>query len=337
MAEEAATKQENKFSDQLFIDVFCPKKLNSFVLPERIRKRFEGGMYGNILLGGSSGLGKSSLLRVMLDVSGIPYLYINASESGGIDTLRGEIDKFCTEVQLVIRDGASTASTIKYVYFDEIDGASKTFFDALKGFMDTYKNTRFCATTNHYNKIPAATQSRFEYIDFDFIGSEEEQFVLANYKARIKAIITKSLESTIDDNAFDRLINRNFPDFRGVLQDLERLYRSNVRHITLEEFNTKSYQFKDLFDLIITGGKPEDHYKKIMGKYSSTAYDVMDALHKDFIDYLEQNHPTLAKTIPYLIYTIWEHQKSLPDVIDPAIAVESCAFKMMGLIQNAKK
>ncbi len=337
MENQSAVKTD-KFGNRLFIDVFCPTKLANFVLPARIKKRFADGVHGHLLLGGNPGLGKSSLLRILLDANNIPYYYINASESGGIDTLRGEIEAFCTQVQLVLADGNQKASDVKYVYFDEIDGASQSFFNALKGFMDIYsKNVRFAATTNHYNKIPPAIKSRFEYVTFDFMNSSEEQEVLTSYKARVKAIITKSLEMTIDDNAFEALINKNFPDFRGVLQDLERLYRSGIKKITLDEFTTKSYQFKDLFELIINSATPEENYKKIMGKYASNAHDVMDAFHHDFIGYIEQSHPTLIKAIPYLVHTIWEHQKSLPDVIDPAIAVESCSFKMIGIIQQAKK
>lgn len=330
------TPEEEKLhrilKERLFIDVFCPKELKNFVLPTRIKKRFENGISTNVICSGAPGEGKSSLLKML--TKDMATLYINTSEEGSIDVLRGKVDTFCSQVQ--IREDGSK-HPLKFVIFDEIDGASDKFFDALKGFMDVYsKTTRFGATTNYYNKIKSPIKSRFEHIDFDYQNQEERDQVFAGYKTRILSI-AKKVGLTFSDEAFDRLIKHNFPDFRGALQDLERFYHSGTTQIGLTEFNDKTYEYKDLFELILTGGKPEDIYKKVMGKYSAVASDVLDSLHKHFPIYIEENHNPLSRAIPYCIHTIWEHQNSLPNVVDPAIAVESCVYKLSGLIANARK
>ena len=327
-----------KFQNQLFIDVFNPNKLSGFGLPPRLNDRFSVKPDTNFICSGPRGRGKSSIIKFLLKLHNIPYRYINCGESGNIDTLRDEIDSFCTEIQLVDTPDGPKRSEIKYVFFDEIDGSSAKFFDGLKGAMDVNsKTTRFCATTNYYHKLPDPIKSRFEHINFEFQNDEEREVAYRSYSNRMKAIIMKSLESSIEEDVFQRMINMHFPDYRGILQELEKLYRMNIRNITNEIYFTKTVEHKDLFDLICTNTDPADLYKKIVGKYALSAIDVMDSLHKYFIPYVEQYHATALRAIPNIIVTIWEHQNSLPNVIDPAICLESCAFKLNQIILNAKK
>ena len=154
--------------NKLFTDVFSPKKLKDFVLPERISKQFENGINTHSLFYGTHGIGKSALAKILMKDH--PHLYINASEEGRIDVLRGEISNFCSDVQL---NEEGKKSDIKIVMLDEIDGVSQSFFDALKGFMDQFgEHVRFVATSNYINKVPTPIQSRFDCVNFNVESSK---------------------------------------------------------------------------------------------------------------------------------------------------------------------
>lgn len=324
----------NRIPDNtLFIDLFSPKSFDSFCLPKRVKEQLSNGLAGrNLMFSGEPGIGKSSIAKFLLKE--YSFKYINASESGNIDTLRGDTETFCTTVQLK----ENVNSDIKYVMFDEIDGASDKFFDALKGFMDSYSRigVRFIATTNYYHKLKAPIQSRFQHIDFDYVNENEKQEVYKFYRARIKAIITKSLEMNFDEEAENRLINSSFPDFRTALQTLESLYRSGIREVNAQTLVSKSSSYTDVFELIINGGGAEKIYSKVLGKYATNGSDILAALHKSFPSFIESSHKNLTIAIPKAIEIIWENQKSLPFVIDPALCAENCILQLSSLIQTVK-
>lgn len=318
---------------RLFIDQFAPKKLTDFVLPERIMKQFENGLYGHMLFSGNPGMGKSALAKLLANQHN--NRYFNISEEGRIDVLRSQITEYCTSVQL---NDDGKQGDFKVVILDEIEGASQSFFDALRGFMDLYgKRVRFIATTNYINKVPDPIRSRFECVDFGFQSSDEEKTIYNKYGGRIKAIMLKALKMEVDDDALKFLVDKNFPDFRGILQDLQRLYVSKVTKVTLEEVKTKSYEFKSLYDMIIDGGSPETIHKMLMGDYATKAADVLSSLDNNFVNYITDNKPSHHYMIPHVIVKVCHYQSILHHVIDPAISMKACIFELMNVAEKGRK
>lgn len=327
------SRRKKNMKKKLFTDVFSPQKLENFILPERISKQFKDGIGVHSLFYGTQGVGKSALAKILMRDH--PHLYINASEEGRIEVLRGEINNFCSEVQL---NNTGNKSSIKVVFLDEIDGVSLSFFDALKGFMDQYgENVRFIATSNYINKIPAPIQSRFDCINFNTESSQEEADLKMGYRNRLNGIITKPLKSTIEDVALDFIVDQNFPDFRGALQTLQRLHVSGLNKITLEDVKKRSYEFKTLYDLILDGGKPEDIHTILMGDYATKVIEVLSALDEGFINYIKLNRPNYHFMIPHICIEVAKYQGSLHTVIDLAITMKACVYRLMALAANSKK
>lgn len=310
---------------KLFVEQFNPKTLDQFILPPRVKAELSKGVFAHLLLYGSSGLGKSAVAKML--ASKYPNLYINASENGDINTLRSEIRTFCSEVQLNLDD---QQSDIKIVILDEIDGASKAVFDALKGFMDEFQaTTRFIATTNYPNKIDTHVASRFTLINFNTTSSEEENIVKTGYKNRINAIITQAMKATVDEEALKLIIEENFPDFRGGLQDLERLFRAGTTHITLEALRKKTYEYKEIYEMILTATEPEDVHKKLMGDYANKVTEVLTALDNGFVNYILLERRNFVGMIPTAQITVCDYQRSMHMVIDPALAMKACCYALM--------
>ncbi len=320
--------------NKLFTDVFSPKKLKDFVLPGRISEQFKDGISTHILLYGSHGIGKSSLAKILMKEH--PHLYINASEEGRIDVLRGEINNFCSDVQL---NEAGNKSDIKIVMLDEIDGVSQSFFDALKGFMDQFgEKVRFVATSNHINKVPTPIQSRFDCINFNVESSEEETELRKKYRNRLGSIITKVLKLKINVDAIEFMIDQNFPDFRGALQTIQRLHRSETKNITIEDVKKRSYEFKELYDMLLDGTvTPENLHSTLMGDYVTKVSEVLNALDEPFIQYIKLNKRDCYFMIPRIIIEVCKYQNMLHTVIDPSLAMKACCFSIAAYIHQAKK
>jgi len=318
---------------KLFVDVFAPKKLDEFVLPERIKDQFKNGLYTHTLFYGNPGMGKSALGRFL--GRDIPFYYINASSEGRIDVLREGVTDFCSNMQ-ISPDGNS--SDIKAVMFDEIDGVSDVFFNALKGFMDKYGSlTRFIATTNYIGKIHAPILSRFECIDFGFKNHEEEEFVRAGYERRMKSIIIKAMKSEITDDAFQYMIAQNFPDFRKSFQLLQRLYVSDIKDITIDHIKAKAFAFKELYEFIIKSTMDPIKMHEELSPYRSNINDVMNSLHEEFENYVISSYSELIKAMPRITVRLANYHHQLITARDPFLILKACVYEIMSIITDSKK
>lgn len=144
--------------DSLWIEKYRPKTLDEIVLPERTRQEFmkykETKEIPHIVLVSPPGQGKTSLAKIIVnDILDCVYLYINASDENGIDTVRSKITDFVRTKSI---DGK-----MKVVILDEADGLTQQGQDALRNLMEEYSsNVRFIVTGNRLYKLTAAIQSR---------------------------------------------------------------------------------------------------------------------------------------------------------------------------------
>jgi len=101
----------------LWVEKYRPKTIAETILPDRLKTYFQSlvnkGEMQNMLLVGGPGTGKTTVARAMCEELGNDYIVINASENGGIDTLRTTIRSFASSVSL--------NGKIKVVILDEAD------------------------------------------------------------------------------------------------------------------------------------------------------------------------------------------------------------------------
>jgi DNA polymerase III delta prime subunit len=144
-----------------WIEQYRPKTLNDLCVSDDIREKILefGKNIPNLLFIGNPGTGKTTLsLIIAKDILDCDYLYINASDENGIDTVRTKIMGFA---QTKSFDGG-----LKVVILDESDHLSKEAQAGLRNVMETYAGTtRFILTGNHRHKIIPALQSRCQSID----------------------------------------------------------------------------------------------------------------------------------------------------------------------------
>jgi replication factor C small subunit len=310
----------------LFTEKFRPKDLGQLIAPSRIKDELNKGLVQNLLLYGSAGTGKTSTLKIL--AKGYTTLYIDASSEGNIQTIKDRIGGFCSSMSLL--DGKEK---LKCVILDEMDGASDSFFKALRGVIEKYHNVaRFIASCNFIAKIPVPVQSRFNCISFDPIDKEEEDYVIDEYKIRVGKILTAA-KITFTPEILDKFIRNDFPDMRALMNKIQSFYLRGITELNAKNFNI-NYDFVDLFNMCLKGsGNPAENYKLIVSEYSAKIDDVLNALGNDFIEYLKSNVPAKIDKIPVIIITVAEHQAQRTLVIDPLITLLSCVFKIQTILQ----
>jgi DNA polymerase III delta prime subunit len=316
-------------SNRLLTEVLRPKKIDQLILPPRIRAILgDGTLKQNYLFYGGPGLGKTSAAKVLADV--YPHIYINCSDETGVETVRNKINTFCSTISVM--DGAEA---VKVVILDEIDGVSEQFFKALRGTIEKFaEQARFIGTCNYFNKIPDHMHSRFTLVNFDFLDTEEEDFV---YREQIKRadIVLNKLNIVHTPEATEELVKRCLPDMRKLFNRIQTMQISGIKELTKESIMKTEWSFEDIFQLCAGSPDPYKNYTFLVNQYGSRVDDVLGALGNEFPKWLEEHHPQKVSVLPGVIVEVANHQAQRVHVIDPAISMLSCVFKIQ-MILNAK-
>jgi replication factor C small subunit len=317
----------NSVITDLFTEKFRPKDLATLIAPPRIKSELAHGLIQNVLLYGSAGTGKTTVLQILS--AGHPTLFINAREEANMELLRTKLPKFCSSMSL-----EDNKEILKCVAIDEIDGAPNGFFDAIKVPIEKYSGrVRFIGATNYIQNIPDPVLSRFTCISFDPVNAEEELYVLGEYKKRVAAILNAA-KITYTEEILDKFVNNDFPDMRRLMNKTQSFYLRGIKELNSKNFNI-NYDYVDLFNICLNkNDKPYENYKFAVGEYGSRVDDALYALGQDFIEYLKNNHPAKMNKIPMVIIAVAEHQAQRTLVIDPLITLLSCIFKIQTILNS---
>lgn len=261
--------------------------------------------------------------------SNYPYMYINCSDETGVDIVREKISKYCSTISVF--DGAES---LKVVILDEIDGVSDQFFKALKGNIEKFaEQARFIATSNFVNKIPEAILSRFSQINYDYLDKEEEDFVINEQIKRASIVLTK-LNIQHTPEAVSELVKRCFPDMRKLFNRIQTMQISGTTVLSKDEIMKTDWSFEDIFKICVGAPDPYHNYTFLVNQYGTRVEEVLAALGSEFPKWLEEKYPSKLNLLPGIIVEIAAHQAQRVNVIDPAISMLSCIFKIQTILNK---
>jgi DNA polymerase III delta prime subunit len=203
----------------LWTEKYRPKKIDDCILPERLKKPFQEYVnqsnIPNLLLSGGAGVGKTTVAKAMCEEIGCDVMVINGSDEGRlIDTFRTKIKNFASSMSL--------AGGRKVVIIDEADYCNaESVQPALRNFIEEFAgNCSFIFTCNYKNKLIDPLHSRCAVIDFALKNGEKAQMASAFMK-RVQSVL-QSENVEYDDKVIAELIKKHFPDFRRVINELQR-------------------------------------------------------------------------------------------------------------------
>jgi DNA polymerase III delta prime subunit len=200
-----------------WVEKYRPQTLDDCILPDSIKQTFNGILSQkdtpNLLLTGRAGVGKTTVAKALCQMLDVDFLCINASDSSGIDTVRGTIKDFASSLSL---DGRR-----KYVILDEADMLTFTAQPALRSMMEEFaRQCGFIFTANYPARIIPALHSRCSLVDFKIPVSERPAIAEAFAKRVIYILNTEHIK--FDQKVALGVVKMYFPDFRRTLNELQR-------------------------------------------------------------------------------------------------------------------
>ena len=210
----------------LWIEKYRSQTLEQYIGNDAIKDRIADCIAKNdiphFIFAGSAGTGKTTLAKLIVKNIQCDYLYLNASDENGIDTIRDKVKGF-----------ASTASfqPIKVVILDESDFLTQPAQAALRNLIEEYSAyTRFILTCNYVERLIEPLQSRCEL----HMLKPPTKGAVAKHIC-INILDVEGITYEIADVA--KVINEFYPDIRSVIKVLQSNIKENKLVITALDDN----------------------------------------------------------------------------------------------------
>jgi replication factor C small subunit len=193
----------------LLVEKYRSKVLDEYVGNENIKKTIAQYLsqndIQNLIFYGPAGTGKTTLAKLIVKNLDCDFLYINASDERGIETIRDKVSGF-----------ASTASfkPLKVVILDEADFLTIQAQASLRNVIETFsRTTRFILTCNYVERIIDPLQSRCQTLKIVPPSKQDIAYHLIN------VLKEEKVDCTADD--LKSIINQYYPDIRKMLNTIQ--------------------------------------------------------------------------------------------------------------------
>jgi len=301
----------------LWVEKYRPNKIELCVLPKELKKTLlefvSAGELPNVTFSGGPGVGKTTAAKALLEQLGLTYMMVNGSEESGIDVLRTKIKNFASTVSL---HGGR-----KYLILDEADYLNpQSTQPALRGFIEEFSsNCGFILTCNYQNRIIPALISRCPTYDFSIPNSEKQELSADFFKRALK--ILKDEDIDFEPKAVAALVNKHFPDWRRVINELQR------------------YAVSGKIDSGILVNITNDNLNELMGymkqkEFTNVRKWVVNNLDNDPVRLFRSLYDNLydavdGSTIPHVVVILGEYQYKSAFVADQEINTLACLTEIM--------
>ena len=303
----------------LWVEKYRPRTLADCILPADQKKIFQEmlskGEIQNMLLCGGAGMGKTTIARALCEELQTDYIIINGSEESGIDVLRTKIKQFASTV--------SFSGKPKVVILDEADYLNPNSTQpALRAFMEEFSsNCRFIFTCNFKNRIIPPLHSRTAVVEFKLPKAEKPKIAAAFFKRVLEILKHECVQA--DDKVIAKVIEKHFPDYRRILNELQRYSSSgNIDEgilVNMGEINMQE----------LTAALKDKDWKKMRTWVVNNIDNDPQTLFRKFYDTLSDN----VVQVPQLVLLLADYQYKAAFCADQEINLVACLTEIMASVE----
>ena len=303
--------------DFLWVEKYRPKTISECVLPSGLKQTLSEfiskGDLPNLILSGGPGVGKTTAAKALIEELGLTYMMINGSEESGIDTLRVKLKNYASTVSL---HGGR-----KYLILDEADYLNaQSTQPALRGLIEEFhKKCGFILTCNYKNRLIPPLHSRCSVVDFTIQKSEKKELAEQFFKKVMNILIVENIK--FEPKAVAEVINKFFPDWRRVINELQRYSVSGRIDagilVDISEINIKELM-RFMKDKEFTNVR-----KWIINNIDNDPTRLFRRLYDNLYDYMD------GSSIPHVVVILGEYQYKAAFVADQEINMLACLTEIM--------
>ena len=304
--------------DFLWVEKYRPHKISDCVLPSDLQEPFsdfvDQGKVPNLILTGGPGTGKTTAAKALCDETKTDFLMVNGSDEGrSIDIVRTTLNQFCSSISMTGNRKAIIMDEADYMNADSVQ-------PALRGFIEKFgSNVSFLFTCNYPSRIIDPIHSRCAVFDFS-IPLNEKPKLAERYLFLCEEILEKE-GIEFDRKVLIQLIMKHFPDFRRVLNELQR-YSSSGRIDTgiltsLEEVNVGELVSS------LKGKKFSEVRKWTNSNMDTDTARIFRKLYDSLSAHLK------PQSVPQAVLIIADYQYKSAFVVDQEINLVACLTEIM--------
>ena len=300
----------------LWTEAHRPKTIEECILPERLKTPFQEYVNSekipHLLLSGGAGVGKTTVAKAMCNQIDADYIMINGSDESGIDVFRTKIKDFASSM--------SFTGGRKVIIIDEADYLNPNSTQpALRNAMEEFaSNCSFIFTCNFKNRIIDPLHSRCAVVDFT-LKNDEKTKMAGQFFKRIQTIL-QSENVEYEDKVIAELIKKHFPDFRRILNELQRYSQFGKIDVGILA------QIGDVSIAEITKHLKNKDFGAIRKWVATADFDAATLYRKLYDSLYEVLQP---QSIPQAVIILADYQYKQAFVADAEINTVACLTELM--------
>ena len=268
----------------LLVEKYRPTNLDNYVGNESIKKSISNYIgqndIQNLIFYGPAGTGKTTLAKLIVKNLDCDYIYINASDERGIETIRDKVSGF-----------ASTMSfkPLKVVILDEADFLTIQAQASLRNVIETFsRTTRFILTCNFIERIIDPLQSRCQTLK---IVPPNKLDIL---KHLVKVIKRENIYTVEED--LRTIVDNNYPDVRKMLNTIQVSTTDNKLNLDTTALVSSNYMIQVVKEL---SGKKS--WRQIRQIIANANVQDFEELYRYLYDNASEFAPGKEGTVAYYI------------------------------------
>jgi replication factor C small subunit len=302
----------------LWVEKYRSQNLSTYVGNEQIKgtisKYLEQNDIQNFIFYGPAGTGKTTLAKLIVNNLNCDYLYINASDERGIDTIRDKVQGFSS---------VASFKPLKVVILDEADFLTIQAQASLRNIIETFaRTTRFILTCNYVERIIDPLQSRCQVLKIVPPSKQDIAYHIID--------ILKKENVGMGAEDLKLVINQFYPDLRKMLNTLQMGVTGDEVVIDKNILVSSNYKNQVLMELCKPTAKSFNNIRQII---ADSSVNDFEELFRFLFDNVDKYAPT---SMGEVIIHIEEYQYHANFRIDKEINIMALISRILSLILSKR-